>query len=187
MQQFVILGVRARLPTSNPNFSKAKIRTDIWIYRFNNCWCDDVSMRQYTQTHQLIEEMNSTIPTLPTFPPKKEYQRSWGSKLTIQSEQFFSSLWKDKKTCESRYQRDVNPRPPSPQSRVLSLRYLRSARACSVSDRYLYSSRMIRIVTGWKAGGRKSVRRSRLSKRSGLGEKAWESSSTRRLVCLTTN
>ncbi len=52
-----------------------------------------------TLTHQSLE-LNSTISTLPKFPPKKRFQRSLGSDLTIQCERFFffffSSLWVNK-------------------------------------------------------------------------------------------
>jgi hypothetical protein len=45
-----------------------------------------------TITHQLLEELNATIHTLPTFSPIERIQRSWGSELTIQFEQYFFSL-----------------------------------------------------------------------------------------------
>ncbi len=48
-----------------------------------------------TLTHQLLEELNSTITILPKFPPKRLFQRSWGLELTIQSK-LFCSFWVNK-------------------------------------------------------------------------------------------
>jgi hypothetical protein len=39
--------------------------------------------------HQLLEELKLIILTVPKFPPRWQFQRSWGSELTIQSGQVF--------------------------------------------------------------------------------------------------
>ncbi len=91
MRRRLILGVFAELSTFNSNFSKAEIRTEIWIYRFNNYQM--YPRARSTLTHELLEELNSTIPTLPGFLPRRRFLRSWGSELTIQSEDVFAISW----------------------------------------------------------------------------------------------
>jgi hypothetical protein len=68
----VIFGVCAGLSTSSPNFSKAEIRTQ-QQFAFTDLTISDVSMRL---THQLLEELNSTVLTSPKFPPEQRFQRS---------------------------------------------------------------------------------------------------------------
>jgi hypothetical protein len=85
MRRWYFLGFRARLSTSESNFLEAEIRIEnlnLQIQRLcNNCvWS--------TPTHQLLEESNLTIATLPEFPQKMRFQRSWGSEQTVQCEQF---------------------------------------------------------------------------------------------------
>jgi hypothetical protein len=85
MRRWLLLGVHKELSTSNPNFSKAEIRIEIQIYRFNCYRCVRVPGVRY-----LINclKSNSEIPSLPKFPSKRRFKRSRGSELTIKSEQF---------------------------------------------------------------------------------------------------
>jgi hypothetical protein len=82
-----------RIVSFLPIFSKAQTKTEMQIHRVNNyCWTN-----RCTQTHQLLKELNSTITTLAKCTCKRRLQRSsWGSEVTIQSEQFFCSFWVNK-------------------------------------------------------------------------------------------
>jgi hypothetical protein len=95
MRRSLILGVHTGLSTSNPNFQKAEIRTESRIDRCNNYPCIHpcASMDGYQLIDCLKDCVFSSHFVQISFKKKRSFQRSRGSELAIQLEQFLFLLF----------------------------------------------------------------------------------------------